>query len=614
MSGTANVKNSILSAGYDSSSYAVRRAGGTVNLEYNILIAHFSTGNTTLGTIATDTGNIRTSHAFFTKAGKPGIITISVDDYNSQSSGEFLFEVEDALVARQLRGSAATVVRTAIRETDKPLLQAMINRLNQTGYGMALVNHSWSHANLTSDGPYQMSGPNAASEVEVTADTVYLSNTTGSRDYSFSWTSASTLTDFNNWWTTENPSGWTKDQFLTVYGGTLISGLQQTTTVVGTSLTYVPWLKDTSGASGFFYNEIAYAESVLQANFTGYGSDVFVTPYGSADADVRAATLNIGYDAMRGDSSTLDETGYSMTKIYPYKLSNFGYTMIAAQSVEVEGTADNGGEIQIQATGHGFTTGDSVTIKQVYGTTEANGSWTITVDDADNLTLNGSVYQNAYVSGGYVADNDTTLTIQRARAIGHAVSQFGLCFNLVLHQEDGIDISLVEAFLDTIISEFPEITITDLDTALDMIQANGTVADAGTTDESWSRSWTDVNVGRVSSGSEGAIVTGLHDQSTLVTDYFNNTIYFTPSIGIHEPQGDTITIETDDYAPTGYAIRKGATLKYKGSGHLDLSGLSDSTGVITVKLKSIINQFTPNHSTDTIEGSGGGASPLYLGK
>jgi hypothetical protein len=78
----------------------------------------------------------------------------------------------------------------------------------------------------------------------------------------------------------------------------------------------------------------------------------------------------------------------------------------ATSAKTISGAADNGaGLIRIKATGHGYTTGQLVTIKSVVGTVEANNTntnpaWTITVVDADYFDLNESTFTNAYGSGG----------------------------------------------------------------------------------------------------------------------------------------------------------------------------------------------------------------------
>lgn len=71
-------------------------------------------------------------------------------------------------------------------------------------------------------------------------------------------------------------------------------------------------------------------------------------------------------------------------------------------SGNVSGAANNGaGLIRITTdAAHTMQTGVSVTIASVGGTTEANGTWTVTVIDATNFDLQGSSFANAYTSGG----------------------------------------------------------------------------------------------------------------------------------------------------------------------------------------------------------------------
>ena len=49
-----------------------------------------------------------------------------------------------------------------------------------------------------------------------------------------------------------------------------------------------------------------------------------------------------------------------------------------------------------------FATSQVKTVSDVVGTTEANGTWTITVVDATHIDLQGSTFTNAYVSGGTI--------------------------------------------------------------------------------------------------------------------------------------------------------------------------------------------------------------------
>jgi len=69
----------------------------------------------------------------------------------------------------------------------------------------------------------------------------------------------------------------------------------------------------------------------------------------------------------------------------------------------VSGTSNNGGLIRVTTTAvHGFVTGDVVNIYGVNGTTNANGTWTVTVITTTIIQLNSSVYDAAWTSGGNV--------------------------------------------------------------------------------------------------------------------------------------------------------------------------------------------------------------------
>lgn len=56
--------------------------------------------------------------------------------------------------------------------------------------------------------------------------------------------------------------------------------------------------------------------------------------------------------------------------------------------------------IQITSNGHGLTTGTIVLVSGVGGNSSADGTWTITVVDANNFTLNGSSGNSAYTGSG----------------------------------------------------------------------------------------------------------------------------------------------------------------------------------------------------------------------
>ncbi|HNA61449.1 MAG TPA: ubiquitin-activating E1 FCCH domain-containing protein [Rhabdochlamydiaceae bacterium] len=76
-------------------------------------------------------------------------------------------------------------------------------------------------------------------------------------------------------------------------------------------------------------------------------------------------------------------------------------TLTAGPSQSISNAANNGsGLIRITASSHGFSTGDSIYITGVTGTTEANGTWAITVISTNTFDLKGSAFVNAYIAAG----------------------------------------------------------------------------------------------------------------------------------------------------------------------------------------------------------------------
>ena len=64
---------------------------------------------------------------------------------------------------------------------------------------------------------------------------------------------------------------------------------------------------------------------------------------------------------------------------------------------------DNGGsDIRITAPSHGLTTGDTVFIAGIGGTTEANGTFTVTVLSSSQFTLDSTTFTNNWAGGGGV--------------------------------------------------------------------------------------------------------------------------------------------------------------------------------------------------------------------
>lgn len=111
-------------------------------------------------------------------------------------------------------------------------------------------------------------------------------------------------------------------------------------------------------------------------------------------------------------------TPISISGEYVATLASPGVTMeglaaIAPGAATVTGAADNGsGEIRLTVSStSGWSTGDYKTVDSVGGTTEANGTWQITVIDGTHIDLDGSTFANTYTSGGQVDGDLDALTI-----------------------------------------------------------------------------------------------------------------------------------------------------------------------------------------------------------
>jgi hypothetical protein len=65
--------------------------------------------------------------------------------------------------------------------------------------------------------------------------------------------------------------------------------------------------------------------------------------------------------------------------------------------------------ISVRVTGHGYMTGDVVTIRGHLTNTAANGTWSVTVVDANNFTLNGSTGNGVGAATGHVVGLSMTV-------------------------------------------------------------------------------------------------------------------------------------------------------------------------------------------------------------
>lgn len=103
-------------------------------------------------------------------------------------------------------------------------------------------------------------------------------------------------------------------------------------------------------------------------------------------------------------SSSIPDKAITLRKLYHPSAASLLLGTNANAALTITGAADSGsGEVRLTvASTATFTTGESKTVSDVTGTTEANGTWTITVVDGTHIDLDGSTFANAWVSGGTI--------------------------------------------------------------------------------------------------------------------------------------------------------------------------------------------------------------------
>lgn len=161
-------------------------------------------------------------------------------------------------------------------------------------------------------------------------------------------------------------------------------------------------------------------EANVQADILQLASDISTPHLVIGAADPKRNLILWGYRAQSGPDGRFNRGlvyHWTLKKWAPVEiegeyiasLARPGLTLdaldaIAPGAATISGAADNGGgliRLTVSSTS-GWTTGDYKTISGVAGTTEANGTWPITVVDGTHIDLQGSTFTNAYVSGGVV--------------------------------------------------------------------------------------------------------------------------------------------------------------------------------------------------------------------
>lgn len=142
-------------------------------------------------------------------------------------------------------------------------------------------------------------------------------------------------------------------------------------------------------------------------------TDGYVIPTGVGTGQAYLKSPSINTNAVSGilGYRLKINSGASPTATHP--VGNNGlYDIIAAPTFVVTGATNAGPIVITTSASHGLSSGDTVTITGVVGNTAANGTFQITVVDADEFALDGSTGNGAYVSGGTVFPHK--LTIKKA--------------------------------------------------------------------------------------------------------------------------------------------------------------------------------------------------------
>lgn len=139
-------------------------------------------------------------------------------------------------------------------------------------------------------------------------------------------------------------------------------------------------------------------------------SNIVIFTYRQVGSATEGFTKALAYNYLLQRWTPLMITGEYVTSLAQPGLTIEGLDAVAPGSLEITGAADNGaGLIRIEVDDTSGMT-DSVyrTISGVTGTTEANGTWLISIIDGTHFDLiedtlgNPSAFSNAYVDGGIV--------------------------------------------------------------------------------------------------------------------------------------------------------------------------------------------------------------------
>ncbi|MFA5744937.1 MAG: peptidoglycan-binding protein [Candidatus Paceibacterota bacterium] len=207
-------------------------------------------------------------------------------------------------------------------------------------------------------------------------------------------------------------------------------------------------------------------------------------------------------------------------------------------------------------TGKSFSTPGGSTSSAVEAAVK-NSGW-LSKRDVTRLpyTLNSiNIFEMGVISTMDVIGDTDEATRSAIRDILQTASQYGVLFSLMDH-EDNFTLSNWEILLAIARNEFPELLVTDMDTAIDSIRNDGvwTTVDGSI----YTRERIDQSDYHLRSTSP-AIDAGT--SISLTTDYSGNSIYGAPDIGAYEYQ-PPFTFTANDIPTTG-SVRLYSDGKYR---------------------------------------------------
>jgi hypothetical protein len=133
-------------------------------------------------------------------------------------------------------------------------------------------------------------------------------------------------------------------------------------------------------------------------DISGFASNFNSKITANIESTNRTATISGGRGTI---FSRIRRYGGGIVTDIDFGLYAFAGDHSTAAQFTITNAANNGsGLIRITATGHSFATGDRISIGNVAGVTNANGTWTITKIDANTFDLQASTFAGVYSGSG----------------------------------------------------------------------------------------------------------------------------------------------------------------------------------------------------------------------